>query len=60
MTLPSVNTDPTGNGDYPLVVPNNAALDGAFVFGQWFTLDSSEPGDLTFSGHTRMLVGLVP
>ena len=60
VTLPTVNTDASGNGDYPLFVPNNASLDGAFVFGQWFTLDSSEPADLTFSGHTRMLVGLTP
>ena len=60
VTLPSVNTDASGNGVYPLSIPNNPALDGAFVFGQWFTLDSSEPGDLTFSGHTRVLVGQLP
>jgi hypothetical protein len=42
------------------VIPNNSTLDGAYVFGQWFTLDTSEPGGLTFSNHTRVMVGLAP
>jgi hypothetical protein len=60
ITLPTVTTDAAGLGIYPLTIPNNAALDGAFVFGQWFTLDTSEPGDITFSNQTRVLVGLTP
>ena len=60
VVLPTVNTNGSGVGDYPLVVPNNAALDGSIVFGQWFTFDTSEPGNLTFSDQTRVLVGLQP
>jgi hypothetical protein len=60
VVLPTVTTDASGIGDYPLVIPNNSTLDGAYVFGQWFTLDTSEPGGLTFSNHTRVMVGLAP
>jgi len=60
VTLPTVNTDATGLGIYPLAIPNQASLDGVIVYGQWFTLDTSEPGSLTFSNQTRVLVGLTP
>ncbi|MBL8753213.1 MAG: S8 family serine peptidase [Planctomycetes bacterium] len=56
----TVPTTASGTGIYPLAVPNTASLDGAIVFGQWIGLDSSEPGSLTFSNVTRMLVGVAP
>jgi hypothetical protein len=42
---------------YGLAVPNNAGLYGAIVYGQWFSIDTSEPGNLTFSDMTRVIVG---
>lgn len=60
VVLATVNTSALGTGVYPLVVPNDPALDGTTVFGQWIGLDVSEPGGLTFSGTTRMLVGVTP
>jgi serine protease AprX len=60
VVLLTVNTDGSGNGAYVLAVPNNAALDGSIVFGQWFTFDTSEPGGLTFSNQTRLMVGVAP
>ncbi|MBL8754567.1 MAG: hypothetical protein JNK15_14785, partial [Planctomycetes bacterium] len=58
--LLTIPTNASGVGDYTLAVPNNPALDGAKVFGTWLGLDTSEPGDLTVSGYTRMIVGLNP
>ncbi|MEO6595738.1 MAG: S8 family serine peptidase, partial [Planctomycetota bacterium] len=56
----TVPTDFAGVGDYPLIVPNTTANDGLRIMGTWFALDTSEPGNLTFSGYTRMIVGLTP
>ena len=36
------------------------ALDGTTIYGQWLTLDATEPGLLTFSGQTRVMVGTAP
>jgi hypothetical protein len=58
--LLTVPTDAAGSADYLLAIPNNAALDGAKVFGTWVGLDTSEPGNITISGYTRMIVGLNP
>lgn len=58
--LITVPTNASGFGSYGLAVPNSSSLDGARVYGTWFSLDTSEPGDLTFSGYTRMIVGLTP
>jgi len=58
--LLTVPTNALGVGDYALAVPNNATLDGTKVFGTWVGIDTSEPGDLTISGYTRMIVGLNP
>jgi serine protease AprX len=58
--LATVSTNVLGIGAYSLAVPNDPLLDGVQVFGQWIGLDASEPGDLTFSGITRMLVGVAP
>jgi len=60
VVLPAVGTSASGIGLYGLNVPNDPALDGAIVYGQWFQPDASEPGSLTFSNHTRMIVGLSP
>ncbi len=60
VVAPTVPTDASGIGNYGLAIPNNAALDGAIVYGQWFTIDTSEPGDITFSNQTRVIVGLTP
>ncbi len=58
--LTTVSTSATGLGTYPLAVPNNPALDGFVVFGQWIGIDPTEPGGLTFSNLTRVIVGLAP
>jgi serine protease AprX len=58
--IATVATSATGVGSYPLSIPNSAAFDGTKVFGTWFAFDTSEPGDLTFSGYTRVIVGLLP
>ena len=58
--LLTIPTDALGVGIYTLPVPNNPALDGARVYGTWLGLDTSEPGDITVSGYTRMIVGLNP
>jgi hypothetical protein len=55
-----VSTTALGTAAHPLVVPNTAANDGLKVYGTWIALDPSEPGDLTFSNYTRMIVGLEP
>ena len=60
IVLNTVNTTALGSGTYSLVVPNDPALDGTKVFGQWIGLDPSEPGSLTFSGLTRVLIGVAP
>jgi serine protease AprX len=53
----NIPTDGAGTGVYGLAVPNNLSLSGTIVFGQWVSIDTSEPGDLTFSNLTRMIVG---
>ena len=53
-------TNAAGGATNLLTIPNNASLDGAIVYGQWFQIDTSEPGNLTFSNYTRMIVGLTP
>jgi serine protease AprX len=55
-----VPTNPAGVGEFALNLPNSAALDGAKLYGTWIGFDTSEPGNLTFSGYTRMIVGLAP
>lgn len=55
-----VSTTALGTASHPLVVPNTAANDGLKVYGTWITLDPNEPGGLTFSNYTRMIVGLEP
>ena len=57
VTSLNVLTGPTGSASYALSVPNNPMVTGAQVYGQWLNLDTSEPGNLTFSGLTRMICG---
>ncbi|MCK5944355.1 MAG: hypothetical protein KAI24_20375, partial [Planctomycetes bacterium] len=57
ITTLGVNTNANGTATYNLPVPNNAALTGYRVYGQWVGIDTSEPGDLTFSDLTRMICG---
>ena len=59
-TTATVATSAGGNGNFALPIPNNPALDGTTIFGQWLTLDATEPGLLTFSGQTRVMVGVSP
>ena len=59
-TTATVATSAAGAGSYGLPIPNNPALDGTTIFGQWLTLDANEPGLLTFSGQTRVMVGVAP
>lgn len=56
VTLP-VGTDAAGTANLSLNVPYNAALRGFRLYGQWLSVDYSEPGNYTFSGMTRMIVG---
>ncbi|MBM3972894.1 MAG: hypothetical protein FJ301_02190 [Planctomycetes bacterium] len=59
-TTSTVATSAVGVGTFALAIPNNPALDGTTVFGQWLTLDATEPGLLTFSGQTRVMIGTAP
>jgi len=51
-------TDAAGGSSFLVPIPNDPAIDGAPLYGQWFQLDASEPGELTFSQLTRMRVGV--
>jgi serine protease AprX len=53
----TVPTDANGIGSYPIAIPNNSIFNGFKAHGQWFSFDTSEPGDLTFSNYTTMTVG---
>lgn len=59
-TTLTVPTSSTGIGNYLLSIPNDPALDGSTLFGQWIGLDPTEPGGLTLSGSTRVMVGTAP
>lgn len=59
-TTSTVATSAAGVGTFALPIPNNPALDGTTIYGQWLTLDATEPGLLTFSGQTRVMVGTAP
>ena len=55
-----IKTIPTnwfGFADYALAIPNSPSLDGVIVYGQWLGIDTTEPGNLTFSDMTRVIVG---
>ncbi|MCB9877437.1 MAG: S8 family serine peptidase [Planctomycetes bacterium] len=57
LQINSAATSGSGLALSALSVPNDPTITGARVFGQWFQLDSSEPGDITFSGSTRVILG---
>jgi hypothetical protein len=59
-TTSTIATSAAGVGTFALPIPNNPALDGTTIYGQWLTLDATEPGLLTFSGQTRVMVGTAP
>ena len=54
------NTNAFGTATYSIGIPNNPVFNGYKLHGQWLTLDTSEPGDLTFSNFTTMTVGINP
>jgi len=56
----TVNTNASGTASYPIPIPNDPLFNGYKMHGQWLTLDTSEPGDLTFSNYTTMTVGGTP
>ena len=57
ITSLNVATGASGAASYALSVPNTPMVTGARVYGQWLNLDTSEPGNLTFSGLTRITCG---
>lgn len=56
----TANTNAFGSAFYLVAIPNNTVFNGYKMHGQWLTLDTSEPGDLTFSNYTTMTVGGTP
>lgn len=50
-------TSPTGEGLFAFMIPNTPILTGSVLYGQWLQFDPSEPGGITVSDYTRVLVG---
>jgi hypothetical protein len=47
----------SGHGWNSISIPNNIAFDGTMMFGQWMSLDATQPGGATASNYIRMLIG---
>ncbi|HEB54179.1 MAG TPA: hypothetical protein ENI87_13080, partial [bacterium] len=60
LVLVSSPTNAVGSATYSVPVPNQASLIGYRMYGQWVGIDTSEPGDLTFSNATFLTVGGLP
>lgn len=58
--LEIVPTDLAGAGAWSSLTPDDPTLDGVVVYGQWFALDPGEPGGVTWSDYTRVIVGVAP
>ncbi|MGK0521938.1 MAG: hypothetical protein ACJAUC_004657, partial [Planctomycetota bacterium] len=56
----TVSTNASGVASYPIAIPNNTAFNGYKLHGQWLSLDTSEPGNISFSNFTSMTVGSNP
>tara|TARA_R110002072_G_scaffold46591_10_gene129168 strand:+ start:190989 stop:194417 length:3429 start_codon:yes stop_codon:yes gene_type:complete len=56
----TATTNASGTATYPISIPNNPVFNGYKLHGQWLTIDTSEPGNLTFSNFTTMTVGSNP
>jgi hypothetical protein len=56
----AVVTNLSGAANLALSVPNVAAYDGIRVYGRWAQLNVTQPGGITFSNYTRMIVGINP
>lgn len=56
----TVSTNASGIASYPIAIPNNTAFNGYKLHGQWLSLDTSEPGNISFSNFTSMTVGSNP
>ena len=53
-------TSPVGYASHTVGVPASSAFDGLKVFGQWYVLDATQPGGITATAQTRVIVGLLP
>lgn len=53
-------TDGSGFATHAISVPNSASYDGLRLYGQWFGLDSAQPGGLTVSNFVVNLIGIDP
>jgi hypothetical protein len=51
-------SDATGFAQHAMALPNVTTYDGVKIYGQWYQLDATQPGGLTASGQTRLMVGL--
>ncbi|MEO6593305.1 MAG: hypothetical protein ABIP94_00970, partial [Planctomycetota bacterium] len=49
-----------GFAEHAIAVPATTANDGLIVYGTWYQLDTTQPGGLTVSNQTRLIVGVVP
>lgn len=56
----TANTDASGTAIYPITIPNNSSFNGYKLHGQWLSIDTSEPGAITFSNFTSMTIGSNP
>ncbi|MBM4059716.1 MAG: hypothetical protein FJ265_01265 [Planctomycetes bacterium] len=47
----------SGHSWSSISIPVNLAFDGVMIFGQWFNLDTTQPGGVTVSNYIRMMIG---
>lgn len=53
-------TNATGFTTHWISVPNSASYDGLKIHGQWYQLDSTQPGGITASNYITNLIGIDP
>jgi len=57
VTIDTLAVDPSGFAAWTLQIPNDPTLDGAHLYGQWLTLDPSEPGEVAVSDMIGVMIG---
>ena len=50
-------TDPSGTATHDFPLPNTHIYNGVTIYCQWFQPDPSQPGGITTSNYTRMVIG---
>ena len=58
VTVETLLVETDGSAAWTLSIPNDPALDGAHLYGQWLTLDPSEPGEVAVSDMVGVMFGV--